>query len=190
MLQNIATIGYLPLDPLDPLDRSIFSPPQVTNLSAYPLVPPLPSYGLNRDWAKDLRQRCAKFHPDCACGGANAANILQHVKQFGRTPNAQLVEHGEANLCWAKKTRFTLVPQTKKVTSSCCMARSSLGGQVWCSSPCSSTLPTHVSSAQEFLLIGRWNSRDGLRWYYPFYHWVQTHVRLPSSPAEKSWKTR
>ena len=91
MLQNIATIGYLPLDPLDPLDRSIFSPPQVTNLSAYPLVPPLPSYGLNRDWAKDLRQRCAKFHPDCACGGANAANILQHVKQFGRTPNAQLV---------------------------------------------------------------------------------------------------
>ena len=33
---------------------------EVTDFSAYPLVAPLPSYGINRDWAKDLSLRLLK----------------------------------------------------------------------------------------------------------------------------------
>ena len=48
---------------------------EATEFSAYPLVPPLPSYGLNRDWAKDRFLRCF-------CGGVFFDHDLSW--KFGR----------------------------------------------------------------------------------------------------------
>lgn len=73
----------------------------VTNLSAYPLVPPLPSYGLNRDWAKDHRQR-----PAALISGFNLTDvIIEGEAEDGRLNG---VVDGSGEWWWAEFRKKSL----------------------------------------------------------------------------------
>ncbi|CAK9117028.1 unnamed protein product [Durusdinium trenchii] len=72
----------------------------VTDFSAYPLVPPLPSYGINRDWAKDLSLR-----PAALISGFNLTDVVIEGEEMG---HGYAEIDGKGEWWWAKFRRGPL----------------------------------------------------------------------------------